>query len=318
MIKKIILITFCISNSLFGQSEIEELNQIKQFLPYTIKAIQEDEKKELNQRTAGIFEKPWLVKKINTEIAQDILSSVVENKRFNIEKDYNEKWSVDFYSKINPNSYIKDVYNSNRLLSNVFVELSNIQFYDYNDMSIIDNIERNIKVNQSTKLNFHTGSIQSNFPITNDYYNKASGSLQMSLMEYQEISFVILKKDDVNKNFKLGNKKGFKLLKIDNNKAYIYLPYPIDNIIITSTNDKNEKYGEHAEMILPEKVFNYAIGNDVNEKSTEELIEQLTVEDFEKKSQILMYQTNGTIENLYIYLKINPKVLASKTIKIKL
>ena len=87
----ILLLIISYSNLIFGQNEKDELAQIKQFLPFIVKSIQENKNNKLDQRTVGLFEKPWLTKKINKNIAQEILNSINENKRFNTEKDYNDK-----------------------------------------------------------------------------------------------------------------------------------------------------------------------------------------------------------------------------------
>lgn len=167
----ILLIFFLtISSTLFAQKKSEiELNQFKQFVPFLIKGISENKtdivSEKLNQRTIGLFQKPWLTKKINKEITQKVISSIVKNVNFNVEKDYREKWSLNFYSKIDTNSVIKDVYKSNSLLSNVFVDVSNINIVDNSNNSIIETEERKIKINETTKLNFHSGVINTNFPI---------------------------------------------------------------------------------------------------------------------------------------------------------
>lgn len=319
----ILLIFFLtISSTLFAQKKSEiELNQFKQFVPFLIKGISENKtdivSEKLNQRTIGLFQKPWLTKKINKEITQKVISSIVKNVNFNVEKDYREKWSLNFYSKIDTNSVIKDVYKSNSLLSNVFVDVSNINIVDNSNNSIIETEERKIKINETTKLNFHSGVINTNFPIKKDYKN-VTGTIKLTLKEFEKIDYKEFKVGDENLNFDLGDFKNIKLLKTDVNKAYIYLPKPIKNIEITSTNKDGEMYGEDMIMSIPKNIFDYANGNEITDKSTKILIDNLTIEDLREKHQILVYQTNGRIQNLYIYIKNKPIELISRIIKIKL
>lgn len=94
------------------------------------------------------------------------------------------------------------------------------------------------------------------------------------------------------------------------------MPKPIKNIEITSTNKDGEMYGEDMIMSIPKNIFDYANGNEITDKSTKILIDNLTIEDLREKHQILVYQTNGRIQNLYIYIKNKPIELISRTIKI--
>ncbi|MBD0825522.1 hypothetical protein [Aestuariibaculum marinum] len=315
----ITLLTF--SNLIFGQKSEKELKQYKQFLPYIIKGLKETNKnyatEKIDQRTVGLFEKPWLIKKIKKETAEEILNSIIENKSYIIEKDYREKWNLNFSSQINTNREIKDVYNSNAQLANMFVAISNVELIDKNKTSIIETEERKIQINQSRELNFQTGGIQCSFPLKKEYEN-ISGNIKLTLTEYQTISYKEFNSSSENEVFDLGNEKKLKLIKIENNKAYFYLPKSIDNIKISSVNKKGKEYGENAKMQIPEIIFNYGIGKDITDAKTKSLIDNLTLEDLNEKPQILMYETNGTIEQLYIYLKSNPKGLASEKMEIKL
>ncbi|MBA6157368.1 hypothetical protein H3Z83_12695 [Tenacibaculum sp. S7007] len=315
----ITLLTF--SNLIFGQKSEKELKQYKQFLPYIIKGLKETNKnyatKKIDQRTVGLFEKPWLIKKIKKETAKEILNSIIENGSFNIEKDYREKWNLNFSSQINTNREIKDVYNSNAQLANMLVAISNVELTDKNKTSIIETEERKIQINQSRELNFQTGGIQCSFPLKKEYEN-ISGNIKLTLTEYQTISYKEFNSSNENEIFDLGNEKKLKLIKIENNKAYFYLPKSIDNIKISSVNKEGEEYGENAKMQIPEIIFNYGIGKNITDAKTKSLIDNLTLGDLNEKSQILMYETNGTIEQLYIYLKSNPKGLASEKMEIKL
>lgn len=315
----ITLLTF--SNLIFGQKSEKELRQYKQFLPYIIQDLKETNKnyatEKIDHRTVGLFEKPWLIKKIKKETAEEILNSIIENRSYIIEKDYREKWNLNFSSQINTNREIEDVYNSNTQLANMFVAISNIELIDKNKISIIETEERKIQINQSRELNFQTGGIQCSFPLKKEYEN-ISGNIKLTLTEYQTISYKEFNSSSENEVFDLGNEKKLKLIKIENNKAYFYLPKSIDNIKISSVNKKSEEYGENAKMQIPEIIFNYGIGKNITDAKTKSLIDNLTLEDLNEKPQILMYETNGTIEHLYIYLKSNPKELASEKMEIKL
>ncbi|EIJ40341.1 hypothetical protein JoomaDRAFT_3398 [Galbibacter orientalis DSM 19592] len=315
----IALLTF--SNLIFGQKSEKELKEYKQFLPYIIKGLKDSKEnfstEKIDQRTVGLFQKPWLTKKIEKEIAEDILNSIIDNKSYNIEKDYREKWNLNFSSQINANKVIRDVYNSNTLLANLFITISDIEFVDANKISIIDTVERKIQINQSRKLHFQTGGVQSSFPLKKEYGN-VSGSMNLTLTEYQTISYKEFNSSNENETFDLGNEKELKLLKIENNKAYFYLPKLIDNIKISTTNKKGEEYGENAKMQIPKTIFDYGTGENMTESNTKSIIDNLTLKDINEKPQILLYETNGTIENLYIYLKTNPKELISKRVEIKL
>lgn len=315
--KIILLLLICGSNILFGQNENNQLNQVKKFLPYVIKGLQEtnSQPQKLDQRTVGIFEKPWETPKVKKEIAEDLLNAIITNKSFDVEKDYSGKWNFNFSSKINKNSYIKDTYNSNHLLANLFVEVSNTVLTNKNNESIIDKEKRQVRINKVTQLNFHTGVIQNNVPIKKSY-PKVTGSMHLSLKEFEKIAVKEFKPNSKNEKFDLGNIKGLKLLKIENNKAFLYLPKAIENIKIISTNQKDEKYGQHAKMSMPKKVFDYATGTNVNANATKLLIDELTMEDFQEKPQILVYQTNGTIANLYVFVKSTPIELTAKKMEV--
>ncbi len=319
----IFLITiFIFSNLVYGQKkDTTDLKELKKYLPFVIKAIQKDKNnvtiEKLDNRVVGIFKKPWEVKKLNQETITNIITSIIENHTLHIEQDYRKKWNLDFFSQISKNNTIKDVYNSNDILSNTFVSVSEIVLLDENNNSIIDKQGRKVQINQETDLNFYSGGIDVDFPIKKQYKN-IKGSIKLTIRRFETIKYKELLKSDKNIEFDLGDIKGIKLLKVENNKAYFYLPSLIKNIKISSTDKENKTYAENAIVPIPKSVFDFGMKDNLNDESINLFIENLTVEDVYKKPQILMYQTNGTIENLYIYLKLNPIDLTSRTLEIKL
>lgn len=318
----ILLITFLtLTNLIFGQKNEEELKQYKQFLPYIIKGVKESKNnltsEKLDNRVVGEFNKPWEVKKLNKETSEQTIISIIENYSLNSEQDYREKWNLNFSSTINKNSAIEDTSKSDYILSNTLISISEIKLFDEQNNSIIEKEERKIKINQSTNLEFHSAGINIVFPLEKEY-KSIKGSIKLTLVEFETIKYKELKKSDTNIVFDLGDVKGIELLKIDNNKAYFYLPTLIESITIVSTNKENKKYAESTIMPIPKSVYEFGLKDNLNDELIKSFAENVTLEDITKKPQILIYQTNGIIENLYIYLKSNPIDLTSRKIEIKL
>ncbi|WP_139262274.1 hypothetical protein [Flavobacterium degerlachei] len=318
----IILFTLMtLSNLIFGQNSEEELKHYKQFLPYMIKGLQESKNdssiKKLDNRVVGIFNKPWEVKKINEKTIIETITAITANNSLNIEQDYRQKWNLNFTSAINKNNAIEDTSNIDYILSNTFVSVSEIKLFDENNNSAIEKEERKIKINQSTDLEFYNSVINIDIPLKKEYRN-LNGSIKLTLKQFETIEYKELKNTDENILFNLGNIEGIKLLKIEKNKAYFYLPRSIENIKIVSTNKEDKKYGENTLMPIPKSVYDFGMKDHLNEDLIKPFIEKVTLHDINEKPQILIYETNGNIENLYIYLKLSPVDLTSRTIEIKL
>lgn len=317
----ILIVLLIFSNLMLGQKNEEELKQYKQFLPHIIKNLHKVENdsntEKLNYKVASLFNEPWEVEKLDEEATKKTITAIVENYRLNIEQDYRKKWNLNFFSTINKNSAIEDTSNSDNILSNTFISISQIELLDENNNSAIAKEERKIKINQATDLQFYNAGIHVDFPLEKEYKN-IKGSIKLTLKEFKTIDYKAFKKTDKAVLFNLGDINGIKLLKIEKNKAYFYLPIPIKNIKIASTNNENKVFTENAQMPLPESVYNFGIKEGLNNDLIKSFVKKITLDDVNNNSQILIYQTNGTIENLYIYLKSNPIDLISRTIKINL
>ncbi len=321
MIKKSIttVFFFCISLSLFCQkSDSTALNDFKKFLPYILKSVGEESSKELDQETSGEFSEPWKVAKLKSEEVSDLLTKIEQNATFNVKKDYTGEWKLNFSSKLKDFEIIQEIYESNSRLSNVHIEVVDISIIDSNDEDIYySDPEKNIKYNEGNKLNFNSGQIHTSFPIKGEYQD-AQGSITVTLNEYSKVQFKEFDKSQTDISFDLGQYKNIRLLRIDKNRAYFVLPVIIDDIEITATNQDNEKFNSSSKSKLPKKIYDFGNKKDLTEEEINEFIKSLTFDDVFKSEQMLIYETNGDIENLYIYLKTNPKELASKVLNIKI
>ncbi|PKH51434.1 hypothetical protein CXF68_12405 [Tenacibaculum sp. Bg11-29] len=324
MKKKLFLIITLIAlpNLIIGQKSSEELNQYKQFLPYVIKDIQENKTQKksphIESKIGKKFNKPWDVEKLDKETIKKTINTLIDNHTLHVEQDYRKKWNLDFHSTLNLNSAIEETSNTDNLLSNIIVSISNIELLDRNRIPVIETEERKVKINQDTELSFHSAGINIEFPLQKKY-DTINGTISLTLVEYQKISYKEFRENDKNKSFNLGDFKGLKLLKIQQDKAYVYLPKLDENIKISGTSKTGEEYiGGNFNINIPKSVYDYAIGDNITEKLTKSLIDNLTIKDFKEEPQILIYKTSGIIENLFIYLKSSPKNLTSKTLNIKL
>lgn len=321
MIKKSIttVFFFCISLNLFCQkSDSTALNDFKKFLPYILKGIGTESSKELDQETSGEFYKSWKVANLKSEEVSDLLAKIEENATFSVAKDYTGEWKMNFSSKLKDFETIQEIYKSNGRLSNVYIKVSDISILDANNDPIyISDSEKNIKYNEGNKLNFKSGQIHTTFPIKGEYPN-AKGNIKITLNEYSKIQFKEFDKSQTDISFDLGQYKNIRLLRINKNRAYFVLPAIIDDIEITATNQDNEKFNSSSKSKLPKKIYDFGNKKDLTDEEINEFIKSLTFDDVFKSEQMLIYETNGDIENLFIYLKTNPKELASKVLNIKI
>lgn len=313
----LLLLLLNFSNIVIGQNN--DLDSFKKFLPYIIKGLQKTKpQKQLDEKTVGVFQKPWNIKKLQDSETQDILKKLVDNKRFRIKKDYTGEWKLDFFSKLKSFETIEEIHKSDGALSNTFIQVSEIKILDEtNNSAYLNDEKKSIKNNESKELEFNSGQINTTFPIKKEYAN-LSGSIKITLKEYSQIEHKAFQKNDKDIEFNLGEFKGLKLLKIEKNKAYFVLPTKIDNIEITSTNKKNEKHASQSKSNIPKKIYDYATKDNLTDESIKLFIKNLSRQDVYEKQQMLIYETNGTIDNLYIYLKSKQADLISKKLNIEL
>ncbi|WP_146052826.1 hypothetical protein [Aquimarina sp. I32.4] len=317
----LLLLLMNVSISVIGQDKRkEEFEGFKKFLPYIIKGFQEESisSKQINEETSGVFNKPWEVKKLQEAEVNTIIDKLATNKRFKIKKDYTGEWKLDFFSKLKNYESIEEIHKSNNRLSNVFIQISEIQIQDDKSVSVyIDDKNKNIKNNESKDLEFSSGQIHTTFPIKEEYSN-LNGNITITLKGYASVAYKEFQKEDKDITFDLGNNKGIKLLKINKNIAYFVLPTKIDDVDIISTNKKNEKFSSHSKSMIPEKVYDFAKKDNLTEASIQSFIDTLSQEDVYQKSQLLKYETNGNIESLYIFIKSNEVDLGAKKLKIEM
>lgn len=317
---QILILSILSTTAIFGQKiDTTQFKQFKKFLPYIINNLKETKEnpniKQLNERTIEVFKKPWKLKTLNSETHTKIINSIVENYSFKI-KDYKNKWYLQFFSQINSNNEIKDIYKSNGILSNYFITSEIIKLTNKNNVSVIEENVR-VKINQTTNTKFYTGSISFSVPIKEEIKN-INGEIKLKLRKYEIIKFKELNKNDNNLIFNLGRVKGLKVIKIEKNRAYLYLPKKIKGIEIVATNKKNEEFAEKSTLLLSKNVFEFAMKDNLKESEITKFIDKLTLNDIKDKPHILIFETNGIIENLYVYLKYNPKEIISKIIEVKL
>lgn len=321
MIKKTItsVFFFCISLNLYCQkSDSTALNDFKKFLPYILKGMSTESSKELDQETSWEFYKPWKVAELKSEAVNDLLAKIEKNSTFDVSKDYTGEWKLNFSSKLKDFETIQEIYESNGRLSNVYIKVSDISILDGNDEPIyVSDSEKNIRYNEGNKLKFNSGQIHTTFPIKGEYRD-AKGSIKVTLNEYSKIQFNEFDKAQTDISFDLGQYKNIKLLRIDKNRAYFILPSIIDDVEIKATNQDNEEFSSSSKSKLPKKIYDFGNKKELTDEEIKEFIESLTFDDVFKSEQMLIYETNGDIENLYIYLKSDQKELGSKILNIKI
>ena len=304
-------------------SQKEDLSQYKERVPFIIKSLQKLQldrgniNESYDKEVAEVFKKPWEMKRIEDELSQEMMAVILKNKKTYVEEDesYEGKWNVVFSSFIGgaTGEKIKDIFFRYDPVPNVFVTLSNIKLFDENNTLITTVEETKTKINKLTGVVFFEGFI----PVTYKSKN-VTGSFDVLLKEFKNIDYKLIKKGSHNIGFSLGGIDGFKLIKMEKNKVYIHLPKYFKNLKVEGTNKKGGTFWSQSKEIYPKKIVDYAMGENVNEKSTKLLIDSITEEDLISGPQILIYKTSGIIENFYIYTKSNPILLNLKRIKVKL
>lgn len=316
---KLLILFMSINFFSFGQEKDSlGFENFKKFLPYVMKGISNDSTKELDERTSGEFQKPWKVKRLQNGEVDEMFIKLVNNQEFKIEQDYRQEWKLDFFTQLQSFETIEEIYKSNNALSNIVIQVSDIMILDDGGENIyLEDNTKIVKNNESKELTFNSGQINTTFPIRGEYIS-VNGSILLNILEYTNIVYKEFNEEFKNIEFDLGEYKGLKLLKVDRNRAYFILPTIIDDIEITSTNKQNEEFSSHSKLKLPYKVYDFVMNEKLDENTINSFIDKLTIEDVYEKSQILIYETNGSIENLYIHIKSKPINLGSKTLEIKI
>lgn len=321
-LKVLSLITFIIfSNSVISQNnDSQEFEDYKKFLPFVIKGLTKDDKpkKTLDGETSGVFKKPWNIKKLQSSEIENIMNKLVENKRFKVRKDYTDEWKLRFSSNFNTFSSFEEIRESNANLSNTFIKVSEIEILDENNISVyIDDYDKTLRSNESKELDFNGGQINTTFQIKEEL-STLKGNITITLNEYSSVKYKELKKTENDVEFKIGEVKGIKLLKVLENRAYFILPTKLDDIEITATNIKKERFTSESKLYIPKKVYDFAKNNNITDETIKSFIDKLSIDDVYSKPQILIFETNGNIENLYFYIKSQEVNLGSKKVEIKL
>ncbi len=319
MMKKllVLLILFTSINISYGQEvDSVDFENFKKFLPYMLKGMNEESSKELDEKTSWKFEKPWKVKALEKEHVNEILDTLSDNKEFEIEKDYQGEWKLKFFSKLQDFETAEEIYKSNGLLSNVYIQISDIKILDEKGNSIyVTDQNKSVRSNESKELDFNSSQISTTFPINGDYKN-VKGNIKITLKEFLDIQYMEFDKNARNVIFNLGEHKGIELLKVEKNKAYFVLPTVIKGLQIETTNEDDENFSSTSTFQLPKKIYDFAMIKDKTEEEISSFIEELSMDDVYRKSQIWIHETNGTIENLYIFKKSKIIELGTRTLDI--
>ncbi len=315
----VLLILFTSINVSYGQ-EIDSVDfeNFKKFLPYMLKGMNEASSKELDERTSGKFKKPWKIKALEKGKAEKILSKLVENRRFEIEKDYQGEWKLKFFSKLQDFETADEIYESNGLLSNVYIQISDIKILDEKGNSIyVTGQNKSVRNNESHELDFNSSQINTTFPINGNYKN-VKGNITITMKEFSDIQYMEFDRNARNVIFNLGGYKGIELLKVEKNKAYFVLPTVIKGLQIVSTNKNNENFSMNMVANFPKKIYDFGVIKGRTDEDINKFIEELSMDEVYRKSKILIYETNGTIENLYIFKKSKQVELGTRTLEILL
>jgi len=308
-----------VSNSIYAQElDTVGFNNFKRVIPYMIKGMAKEKSANINDITAGQFVKPWKVEKLSIEESNTVLDRFVFNSEFEIEQDYNDDWKLRFFSKIEDHPTIEAIYKSNEIFSNAFIAISNIEIVDSigNDI-YVNGSDKRIKDNIATELNISSSQISTNFLIGKKH-DSVGGSFTLSLKEFETINFKEFENSFDSVSFDLGNYKNLTLLKVEENKAYFITPTKIENIEISATNENNETFASNGKGNLPIRIYEFAKTKNTDDDAINKFIETLTIDEVYKGAQVIVYETNGFIKNLYIYIKSEPKILASRKLRIKL
>ncbi len=323
--KTLLYILFVFTTILHSQNE--QLLRYKKELPKVIDYIEQLQvdkgsffAHQENEKVIDSFQKPWEMNLLNKELAKDILDVLEKNKSYHVKRSYYDptKWNFIFscFSARAAGEKIRNFFFRYDPYPNLFITISNIKLVDSNNVSIAMKKETRTDVVKDAMFN-NVVRFDGYIPIT-DKSEKIHGSIDLSLKTFKKIDHKSFNKEDKEVAFNLGDIEGLQLIKIEKNKAYFYLPKYIDDIEIVSTNKKEKMFAVQQEFICSKIIVDYAMGGKVKKKSTELLIENIKEEDLIDKPQILIHETNGTIENLYIYKKSNPVILNSKKIEISI
>jgi len=308
--KKILLLIILLSNSTFAQNSKEkELEQMKKVLPFVIKGLANEMKseKELDEKSIGKFHKPWEIERKTKVEVKEIISALTDNYKFEIQEN-NKLW-FSAHHKIFKTT--KEIKNNDGELSNLYLEPVNINIFNSQGISIYNHKNKRIE-----KIKFNSGQINTHFKL-DEQTEKLSGKINLALSEFTKIKFKELKKIDKNIQFSLDTIKNIQLIKVERNKAYFIFPFKTNEIEVSITNN-NDGILKQSCTVIPKILYDFIIENELTDKNIDLFISELRYNDLYNKEFIYIYETNGVIENIYAYFKLNPEVLIKKEIMIKL
>lgn len=308
----ILLITLIISTSIFGQEKDSlKFDRFKKFLPYSIKGIQDIQQSDdnISERTSGMFEKPWTTKKMDMNLAKRLGDKIAQSNIIRIKKTSRGMPYLNILSTIN----LLSTDEKENSFPNVYIEVLNAKINDNNGKPAI-NTEDNEPINSPYNDN---GTVELKIPLKENYEH-LNGTVEISVNEFDNVVFKELNKDNESIKFDLGTTKGIELLKIEKNRAYILFPSKIPEIKIKATNESNEKFAENGKLTVPKRVYEFSKSENLTEESIQNFINTISYEEAFNSPKVVILETNGIIENLYVYLKQEPKRLSATTVEIKL
>lgn len=242
---------------------------------------------------------------------------MIENKEFKIEKDNNNEWKLDFFSKLAKYESLEEIIKSDASLSNAFISTSGIKIMDDNGKSVyLEESSNRVKYNSSTKMEFKSGQINTSFLIE-DNTPIVKGENTLLLKEYGNIEYQEFENGFKTTSFNLGENKGILLYKVEKNRAYFVTPSIIEDLKIISTNDKNKIFSRTSKTSIPKVIYDFGMSRNLNDIEIKEFVDNLSLDDVNGE-QIVIYESNGIIKSLYIFIKSSPKTLVSRKIQIEL
>ena len=240
------------------------------------------------------------------------------------------------YNVSNPNedmiifrSYLSNPYNSideiekrDKSLSTLRLLVSDFNFFNEDStVNLFINRDMGLKTNENYELEFRTGKVKTYFPVKKGF-NSMRGSFKISLKKLTQFEYEHIKPNRENTTVSLTEKaEPIEIIEFDKNRVLLKLPTPNINYKIIATDKDDRTFLTNWQLNVPIEVFEFATFKALTEPEISEFTSQLSIEDvasFKDKPTIRIIETNGIIDNLYIYKNTDSIILDSRKIKVEL
>lgn len=311
---------FCF-NAQCQEIDSSEYLFFKRYVPYTIKHINTYDKSKVLENTRvrdSKYVTPWDLKTISDDEINTFVEKLKTETKISVKEGRGE------YSNINLVCNLQDFRVEPTLrkeFQNIIVEISEFNLLNENSEDIYLAERNNIlqpSSNGVQKTGLQGAQFNALVPIFLNY-TSINGSVKLTIKEKKDFVYKEFSKDVEAKEFEL-NGQTLELVHINFSQAIFRSNKKLSGLKIHSTDVNNFKHTQSSIAQLPAAIYDLGLKEDLSDEEIKSFIDNFSYEDFinEEQDYILIYESSGMINSLFVYFIGEMEERGSCTLDIKL